>query len=144
MSRISVLLALIVLTVVSAAASAAFLYGALTGLPPGLEGATLLLSLGVAIAFFISSFAALMRPPARAPSVSRLARNGLQTYGAGWLLGVLILGARQLVDALANWGATPMNGSYVADAVFFILAAAIVGIPGVVALALAALVARLH
>ena len=63
--------------------------------------------------------------------------DGLRAFGLGWGLGVTVLSARVIGESLRHFGEPPRNGSYLADAFFFVLTALIISTPGLVAAVLA-------
>jgi hypothetical protein len=69
------------------------------------------------------------------------AANALDSLARGWLIALAAGDARLLGDALAHFGAPSPNGSYAADAFFFLLVTLMLATPGLAALWLARRVA---
>jgi hypothetical protein len=70
------------------------------------------------------------------PPPRTLATNLLTGYGRGWLIGLAAVGAKSLLSVLRS-GAPPPSGSWIADAIFFVLALLVIAFPGLLALVVA-------
>jgi len=114
----------------------------LGGFPPGPAGAGLILNFGVALSFLFTSIARLIRRRLSTPTPSRAAAGVLQTYAWGWFIGVGLLSARVIWADVMAWGAPPVNGSYLADALFFAAVTLFLSLPGILAILLGFVVRR--
>ena len=96
-------------------------------------------------ALFGAAFVALVRRVVRWnlvwPTGWQLTANVLDGSARGWGARVCVLSARVIGERVQNVGGWSPNGSFVADAFFFVLVTLIVSVPGLAALALARRVA---
>jgi hypothetical protein len=122
----------------------AFLLGTIEFLlaAPDMGNGVVVLNCGVLGYLFASLVRRLLRRDFAWPRPRLVLANALVGYGCGWGIGVAIIAAGAVSEALLNFGAPPKNGSYFADALFFILVASLVSLPGVFTLILGLLLRR--
>lgn len=95
-----------------------------------------ILDAGVFGYLFASLVIRLVRRDFALPAARILLINALVGFGRGWLIGIVALGAKSLLVVIRS-GTGPPSGSWVADAVFFLLTLLVLALPGLVGLALA-------
>jgi hypothetical protein len=61
----------------------------------------------------------------------------LDAFARGWGLAVTVLSAREIGNGLRSFGTPPRDGSYLADAFFFVIVTLIFAVPGLCAAVLA-------
>lgn len=113
----------------------------LTGLTGGAGGLAYFFYNGLLGVWFVQLLTRVVHREFAWPTGWPFVAHALDSLARGWFIALVLVDARLLGDALAHFGAPSQNGSYVADAFFFLLVTLMLAAPGLAALWLARRVA---
>lgn len=98
--------------------------------PPGAE--FLFFTLGILAVSCYAAIRRLLRRDLSSVSAGAAVVASLATWGWGWLLGAALVTVRGLWRDAQQLGAPPDNGSYLADALIFLVGTLVIAAPGLV------------